>query len=158
MPANAGPRRRSKLLCCAICRPIFSLMLGYTACCTAGGGEPMKSLLRIGILLLLCGPAATVSVAQVQTTPTPLAVTPLISGLNATLCANGCDNAAMSCQNSCLITGPLAVPPAAFGQIAPNLGQIAGNISGNGITSTASCPLNCTSQQLVCKTQCARTP
>jgi hypothetical protein len=117
----------------------------------------MKSLLRVSILLLLCGSAA-VSVAQVQTTPTPLAVTPLISGLNATLCANGCDNAAMSCQNSCLTTGPLAVPPAAFGQIAPNLGQIAGNISGNGITSTASCPLNCTSQQLVCKTQCARTP
>jgi hypothetical protein len=117
----------------------------------------MKSLLRVSILLFLCGSAA-VSVAQVQTTPTPLAVTPLISGLNATLCANGCDNAAMSCQNSCLAAGPaLAVPPQAFGQVAPIIGQVA-PILNNGITSTASCPLNCTSQQLVCKQACARTP
>jgi hypothetical protein len=117
----------------------------------------MRGPLYFGILLLSSS-AASVSLAQVQTTPTPLAVTPLISGLNATLCANGCDNAAMSCQNSCLNAGPaLAVPPQAFGQIAPIIGQVA-PILNNGITSTASCPLNCSSQQLVCKQACARTP
>jgi hypothetical protein len=117
----------------------------------------MRGLLQFG-LLLLCASAATISLAQVQTTPTPLTVTPLISGLNATLCANGCDNAAMSCQNSCLAAGPaLAVPPQAFGQVAPVIGQVAPIIN-NGITSSASCPLNCTSQQLVCKQACARAP
>ena len=50
----------------------------------------MRGPLYFGILLLSSS-AASVSLAQVQTTPTPLAVTPLISGLNATLCANGCD-------------------------------------------------------------------
>jgi len=131
-------------------------MAGAALSMHAGGG-PMRSFLHFGVLLL-CGCAASGSLAQVQTTPTPLIVTPLISGQNATLCANGCDNAAMSCQNSCLATGALAVPPAAFGQVAPNLGQIAPNISGSGITGSASCPLNCTSQQLVCKQACARTP
>jgi hypothetical protein len=106
----------------------------------------MKSLVRLGTLLL-CGCAASVSLAQVQTTPTPLAVTPLIGGLNATLCANGCDNAAMSCQNSCLTAVPVVPPTPAVGSLLTPLPTI-----------NPSCPLNCTSQQIVCKQACPRTP
>src|SRR5262249_48870198 len=68
----------------------------------------MRYLLHLGILLLLCGSAASVSLAQVQITPTPLPQTPLFSG-NAITCSNNCDIAAMSCQNSCL-TAPPALP------------------------------------------------
>jgi hypothetical protein len=112
----------------------------------------MRGLLHLGILLLLWGSAATITVAQVQITPTPLPSTPLISGLNAQLCSNSCDNAAMNCQNSCLTNAPTPPPSPVIG-----LGLLAPAIAGGGgTTGPAACPLNCTSQQLVCKQACAR--
>ena len=108
----------------------------------------MRSILQFGFLLMLCSSAAQVSVAQVQITPTPLTQTPLIAGPNSTACSNSCDIGAMSCQNSCLVVGPVVTPNVALGGlVSPTPGAI-----------NPSCTLNCSSQQLVCKQACGRSP
>lgn len=106
----------------------------------------MRRVLQLGILLLLCSWAQHASMAQVQITPTPLTPTPLIAGPNSTACLNSCDIGAMSCQNSCLVLGPV---------VSPN--PLGGAVSTPG-ASNASCTLSCTSQQLVCKQSCSRSP
>ncbi len=104
----------------------------------------MRRTVQWGMSLVLCSWPAGVSLAQVQITPTPLTPTPLIAGPNSTACANNCDIAAMSCQNSCLAVGPLVSSNPAGGAVASTP------------TINPSCPLSCSSQQLVCKQACAR--
>jgi hypothetical protein len=106
----------------------------------------MRRILQVAISLVLCGCAAAPGLAQVQITPTPLNPTPLIAGPNSTACYNSCDIGAMSCQNSCLVVGPLVSPNPAGGAVASTP------------TINASCTLSCSSQQLVCKQACARSP
>ncbi len=104
----------------------------------------MRRTLQFAIPLVLCSLVAAPALAQVQITPTPLTRTPLIAGPNTTACYNSCDIGAMSCQNSCLVVGPVVSPNPAGGAIASTP------------TINASCTLSCSSQQLVCKQACAR--
>jgi hypothetical protein len=106
----------------------------------------MRRAVKLALLLVLCSSAAQVSIAQVQTTPTPLTPTPLIGGATSTACSNTCDITAMSCQNSCLAVGPLVTPNPAGGAHASTP------------TINPSCTLSCSSQQIVCKQACPRTP
>jgi hypothetical protein len=80
--------------------------------------------------------AQVVTPGQVQ--PIPLTPTPLISSQTSTACLVSCDTQLMNCQNACVVVGP------ATGTLNP--------------TGNAPCTLNCTSQQLVCKQTCNRTP
>jgi hypothetical protein len=107
--------------------------------------KPMRGLLHLAILVLLCSFGARGSLGQVQTTPTPLPSTPLISGNNIT-CSNTCDISAMSCQNSCFTTSLAPPQPLVGGLPAPSP------------STSPACLLNCTSQHLVCKQGCNRAP
>jgi hypothetical protein len=75
---------------------------------------------------------------QGQVLPAPLPATPLLSSQTSTACLVGCDTQLMNCQNSCVVVGPVTSTPNPAG-IAP-------------------CALSCTTQQLVCKQACSRTP
>jgi hypothetical protein len=74
---------------------------------------------------------------QGQVLPAPLPPTPLLQSQTSTACLVGCDTALMNCQNACTVVGSAAIPNP---------------------VGTAPCTLNCTSQQLVCKNVCNRTP
>jgi hypothetical protein len=107
----------------------------------------MRYVLQISILLAaFAGSTAfaadPIRLAQVitpgQVQPTPLVPTPLISSQTSTACLVSCDTQVMNCQNACVVVGP------ATGTVNP--------------AGSASCTLNCTAQQLVCKQTCNRTP
>ena len=97
----------------------------------------MRYVLQVCILLILAGNSPTQ--AQQSSTgvvqPSPLTPTPLISSQASTACLVGCDTQAMNCQNTCVVIGSSATPNP---------------------SPAATCNLNCTSQQLVCKQVCTR--
>ena len=102
----------------------------------------MRYLLPLCMLLALAGSStaqaqqSSLSTGVVQ--PVPVVPTPLISSQNATACLTNCDTQAMNCQNSCIVVGVSATP----GAIAQG--------------PVVSCPLGCSTQQLICKQVCNR--
>jgi hypothetical protein len=104
----------------------------------------MEPAMRYAVRALLVAAAASIAIAQtdvalaqssqtVQPAPQP---TLLPQSSTSTACLVACDTVAMNCANACVVVGPVTTTTTA--------------------ASPATCNLNCTSIQLVCKQGCTR--
>ena len=96
----------------------------------------MTRIVLAALVLLNCAAFGTEVFAQASQTVNPVPITPPTLNTITTTCQTSCDVQAMTCLNSCVptSTATAASPGAA--------------------TSSGTCNLGCTTQQLVCKQRC----